>query len=707
MKQIIQNLKNGVTSLIDTPIPECSKNNLLIKSEVSLVSLGTEKMLKDFGKSSYLSKAKNQPDKVRQVLSKLKTDGFFETFNAVNNKLNQPINLGYSNVGKVIKIGSNVNGYKIGDRVVSNGHHAEYVSVNKNLVAKIPKNVTDEEASFTVVGSIALHGLRLIKPTFNETIVVIGLGLIGQLTCQLLKANGCNVIAFDYDQSKVNLAKSNGVKAINITSKINTVQYVMDKTNHIGSDGIIITASNKSNQIIKNCAEMCRKRGRIILVGVIGLNLNRDDFYKKEITFQVSCSYGPGRYDNNYEVKSMDYPIAYVRWTENRNFLSILNAISNKVIDVNKLITNKFELKDYEKIYSNINPKGNIANLITYNKSKDNSHRSILNIIDKSFDIKKPIFGIIGSGNFTNSVILPKIKKNNFQVKSIASSQGLNSTLMAKKFSINYSTTDYKKILNDNDISSLIITTNHGSHAKFVLEGLKKNKFIFVEKPLATKNKDLDKIIEFSNKSKGWVTVGFNRRFSPLSTLLKNKLSDSYLNINYTINSGYIPYDSWVHDEKEGGRIVGEICHFIDFCSFITGSTVKTLCASFLGNDVMKNSDNVSILVKYTNGSIASINYFSNGSKMYSKERIEVYQHDKTYIIDNWNKFIEFGVGLFGSKTKKISQNKGHENQFIKLIDHIENAKGPTISLESLINTSRATLAISDSLFNERWINVR
>ena len=391
MKQIIQNLKNGVTSLIDTPIPECSKNNLLIKSEVSLVSLGTEKMLKDFGKSSYLSKAKNQPDKVRQVLSKLKTDGFFETFNAVNNKLNQPINLGYSNVGKVIKIGSNVNGYKIGDRVVSNGHHAEYVSVNKNLVAKIPKNVTDEEASFTVVGSIALHGLRLIKPTFNETIVVIGLGLIGQLTCQLLKANGCNVIAFDYDQSKVNLAKSNGVKAINITSKINTVQYVMDKTNHIGSDGIIITASNKSNQIIKNCAEMCRKRGRIILVGVIGLNLNRDDFYKKEITFQVSCSYGPGRYDNNYEVKSMDYPIAYVRWTENRNFLSILNAISNKVIDVNKLITNKFELKDYEKIYSNINPKGNIANLITYNKSKDNSHRSILNIIDKSFDIKKPI----------------------------------------------------------------------------------------------------------------------------------------------------------------------------------------------------------------------------------------------------------------------------------------------------------------------------
>ena len=413
MKQIIQDLKKGDTILEEVPVPRVKAGAVLIKTTRSLVSLGTERMLLDFGKANLLQNAKQQPDKVKMVLEKMKSDGLRPTLEAIFNKLGQPLPLGYCNVGEVIAVGKGVIEFSIGDRVASNGNHAEYVCVPKNLVAKIPDNVSDEAATFTVIGSIGLQGIRLLNPTFGETIVVVGLGLIGLVTAELLLANGCNVIGFDYDEEKVKIAKDKGVLAFNPSKDLDQVKFIQSYTNGIGVDGVIITASNKSNEIISQSAKMCRKRGRVILIGVVGLNISRADFYEKEISFQVSCSYGPGRYDNEYEQNGKDYPIGFVRWTEKRNFEAILNAIEKGVLDVLPLITDRLKLSEYHKIYNDMGNSKSIAVVIEYpgNKVK----QSTIEINQKSFEGKKAVIGIIGAGNFTSSTLLPKLLMTNLQ----------------------------------------------------------------------------------------------------------------------------------------------------------------------------------------------------------------------------------------------------------------------------------------------------
>ena len=347
MKQIIQDMKSGRTVLEEVPVPQVKSGYVLVKTSCSLVSLGTERMLVEFGKANLIDKARQQPDKVKQVLDKIKTDGLQPTLEAVFNKLGQPLPLGYCNSGVVVAVGNGVTEFKVGDRVASNGQHAEYVCVPKNLVAKIPENVSDEEAAFTVIGSIGLQGIRLLNPQLGETVVVIGLGLIGLITAQLLKANGCKVIGVDFDEEKVELARTKGVIGINPAKGTNPVKYVLEETASHGADAVLITASAKTDEVIHQAAEMSRKRGRIVLVGVIGLDIRRDDFYKKELSFQVSCSYGPGRYDEDYENKGIDYPLPFVRWTEKRNFETVLQAISMGNIDVKSLITEEVDLKDY------------------------------------------------------------------------------------------------------------------------------------------------------------------------------------------------------------------------------------------------------------------------------------------------------------------------------------------------------------------------
>ena len=707
MKQIIQNLKNGQTILAEIPIPICKSNGLLIQTSKTLVSLGTEKMLVDFGKGSLIQKARQQPEKVKDVYRKVKTEGLLNTLSAVRNKLEQPIPLGYCNVGKVVEVGKDVTEFKVGDRVASNGPHAEFVSVPKNLVVKIPENVSDEEATFTVIGSIGLQGIRLAKPTFGETIVVVGLGLIGLISAQLLKANGCNVIGFDFDQNKVDLAKTFGIDAINPANSVKQVEYVLEKTLNVGCDAVIITASNKDNEIISQSANMCRKRGRIVLVGVIGLNIKRSDFYEKELSFQVSCSYGPGRYDSNYEDAGNDYPLPFVRWTEKRNFESVLNAISNKLINVNPLISEKIPINDFDKVYENIGNKRSIASILVYdiNKKYDNN-KNLKVSSDKNYTSGKPLLGIIGAGNFTSSMILPKLKRTGVDIKSIASSKGLSGTILANKYSIENSTTDFKNIIDDNEINLVLITTQHGSHSNFVCEALKKNKCVFVEKPLSTTWEGLNNILSELEKSKAWLTVGFNRRFAPLAQELKKRISPAPMNIIANMNAGYIPPESWVHDVKSGGgRIIGEACHFIDLCTFLTGSLVTDVCINSMGLNPKTNTDNASILLKYENGSNAVINYFSNGSKMYSKERIEVYQQNSTLILDNWQKLT--GYGVKGFKSKRSKQDKGHLNQFKSLLTAFEGSDGPPIPISEIFNTSKATLAAIDSLVDGKWISIK
>lgn len=706
MLQIIQNLSNGDTVLEEVPAPIVKHGQILIRTTRTLVSLGTERMLVEFGKSNLLQKSRQHPEKVKEVFNKIKTDGLRPTLKAVLNKIGHPIPLGYCNVGIVVQVGKGVHDFAIGDRVASNGPHSEYVCVPKNLAAKIPENVSDDEATFTVIGAIGLQGIRLANPTFGETIVVVGLGLIGLITAQLLKANGCRVIGFDFDSQKVDLARSLGIEAVNPGDGIDQVGYVKNATSSTGADAVIITASNKNNEIISQSAKMSRKRGRIILVGVVGLDISRADFYEKELTFQVSCSYGPGRYDEDYEQKGKDYPLPFVRWTEKRNFEAVLHTIASKSIDVQSLITERVKLDDYQKIYSDISSNKSIASIIEYPEKLDELNRSI-QIDSNQFTPGKGTVGIIGAGNFTSAMILPCLKKTSAKLKYISSAAGLTGTTLAKKYKISASTTDNSLILSDNDVDLVMITTRHNSHARLAVDALNAGKNVFVEKPLALSQEELDMVIDAYKSSGKTVTVGFNRRYAPLAIQMKKVLAsaDSPMNIVATINAGFIPDKIWVHDlEVGGGRIIGEACHFIDLISYLAGSKVKSICMNAMGIHPKENTDNASILLKYENGTNAVINYFANGSKAYSKERIEVFHQERTLVLDNWRSLKGYGFRNFSSSSS--SQDKGHQNQFNQLIDSIQKGGAQIIPMDDIINTTKASFAVIESLKKGAWIDI-
>ncbi|MEN9919100.1 MAG: hypothetical protein RL662_1536 [Bacteroidota bacterium] len=705
MKQIIQDLKSGQTILEEVPSPQVRPGCVLIETTRSLVSLGTERMLVEFGKANLVAKARQQPDKVKQVLDKIKTDGLMPTLEAVFNKLGLPLPLGYCNVGKVIAVGKGVTSFQLGDRVASNGNHAEVVCIAENLVAKIPDNVSDDEATFTVIGSIGLQGIRLLQPTLGETVVVIGLGLIGLVTAELLKANGCRVIGIDFDQQKVNIAKEKGILAFNPANDGDAVKYVLEQTAGIGADGIIITASAKGDEIIHQAADMARKRGRIVLVGVIGLNIRRDDFYKKEISFQVSCSYGPGRYDEEYENKGNDYPIAFVRWTEKRNFEAVLYSISTGALNVSSLISEIVDLDNYNQIYGDMKKQGVIASILKYPKHE--TLDSIIKIESSLFKCSKGIMGIIGAGNFTSATMLPALQKAKASIKYIASAQGLSAKVLAKKANAEFATSDYTKILEDPDVDLVLITTRHNSHAKMVIDCLQANKSVFIEKPLCLNDDELNQIIElYKEKKELNVTVGFNRRFSPFATKMKQLLGNSPMNIIATMNAGHIPADIWVHDMQiGGGRIIGEACHFIDLCSYLANSDVVSVCMNSLGTNPSENTDNATIILKYANGTNATINYFSNGSKAYSKERVEVYSQERTLVLDNW---IELkGYGFKGFSKLKSRQDKGHNTQFSLINEKLKNGGDSLISFESIVNTTKASFACIESLKEKKWVDLK
>jgi predicted dehydrogenase/threonine dehydrogenase-like Zn-dependent dehydrogenase len=704
LKQIIQSFKTGATILEEVPAPQVKRGQVLIQTTKSLVSLGTERMLVEFGKSNLISKARQQPDKVKQVLDKIKTEGLLPTLEAVFNKLGEPLPLGYCNVGKVIGVGEGVSEFKVGDRVASNGQHAEFVSVPKNLVAHIPDNISDEEASFTVIGSIGLQGIRLLAPTFGETIVVTGLGLIGLLTAQMLLANGCRVIGIDIDQSKLDLAKQWGVIPIN-PKQSGVVNEVSELTDGIGADGVIITASAKTDTIISQAAQMSRKRGRIVLVGVIGLNLSRAEFYEKELNFQVSCSYGPGRYDEDYEGRGIDYPLPFVRWTEKRNFEAILQAISSGNLKVKELITEQIPLEDYMKIYGEIGSSRSIASILTYPEQTQLAPAHTISVSKKSYEGSKGVIGVIGSGNFTKMTMLPALKDSGAAYKYIASQGGVSGTAMAQKHGFSHSTTNYKDILNDPDVDLVLITTRHNLHAPMVIDSLEAEKHVFVEKPLALKTQELNKIIKTHEKSGKSLTVGFNRRFSPHARKMKELVGNSAMNVIATMNAGNIPANVWVHDmQVGGGRIIGEACHFMDLITYLTGSKIKSVCMNAMGVNPEENTDNASILLQYENGSTGVINYFSNGSKAYSKERVEVYSQDRTLIMDNFR--VTKGYGFKGFSKLKTKLDKGHKAQFTELIAAVKKGGNSLIPMDEIVNTTQASFAAIESLKKSGWVDV-
>lgn len=704
MQQLIQSLKDGKTSLQDIPAPLVRKGHVVIRTTRSLVSLGTERMLVEFGKSSLIAKARQQPDKVKQVLEKIQSEGLVPTLEAVFNKLEQPLPLGYCNVGVVVEVGEGVQGIKIGDRVASNGPHAEIVCVPQNLVAVVPSEVSNEEAAFTVIGSIGLQGIRLCNPTLGETIVVVGLGLIGLITAELLVANGCRVIGIDLDDRKLALAQTKGIITLN-PRQDKVEEAVIQLTAGAGADGIIITASANGDEIITQAARMSRKRGRIVLVGVIGLNLSRADFYEKELTFQVSCSYGPGRYDENYEGRGIDYPLAFVRWTEKRNFETILETIRAGKLDVASLITEKVPFYEYNRIYDNISGSGAIASLLEYPESVDRSSK--VAVTTTGFSGDGAYVGIIGAGNFTKMTMLPALEKANAKISYIASASGVSGTSLAKKHKIAVSTTDYKDMLRDEKVKAVMITTRHNLHATQVIEALQAGKHVFVEKPLAINLDELNEIKSVYQGQSKSLTVGFNRRFSPHAVAIKKALGNDPgpLNIVATMNAGFIPESSWIHDmQVGGGRIIGEACHLIDLISFFTASKVKEVCMSAMGAKPGLSTDNATLLLKYENGTNATVHYFANGSKAYAKERVEIYSQNRTLILHNFIETTAFGVN--GFKRLKTSLDKGHKAQFGLFIDHLQSGGEALIPFDDILNTSEAAIMAVESLKEDRWMPV-
>ena len=712
MKQLTQNLKTGETQLEDVPAPLVRRGQVLIQTRRSLVSPGTERMLVEFGRASLIAKARQQPAKVRQVLDKIWSDGLLPTLNAVIHKLSQSLPLGYCNVGTVLAVGEGVTDLRTGDRVASNGPHAEVVCVPRNLVALIPDVVSDDEAAFTVVGAIGLQGVRLLNPTLDETIVVIGLGLIGLLTAELLRLNGCRVIGVDIDETKLDLARQRGIMVLNSTST-DPVTFVLSLTNGIGADGVVITASATNDNLVSQAARMSRKRGRIVLIGVVKMRLNRAEFYEKELQFQVSCAYGPGRYDDAYEQQGHDYPPAFVRWTENRNFQTILKLLASGQLAVKPLITQNVPFAEFNTIYGAIGQSRAIASLMHYPEAVGLNPVVVLR--EAHYNSGTGTVGVIGAGNFAGATLLPALKAAGANLKIIASAGGLNATLLAKKFGIAQSTTDYRQILEDPSIDLCVIATRHDSHARLTVDALRADKHVFVEKPLAIFANKLADVIDAQRTSGRTVMVGFNRRFSPLAQKMKTLLGGRQsgevpMNVVAIINAGPVPISSWVHDRTVGGgRIMSEACHFVDFITFLTGSRIVSVCMNAMGRHPTETSDSVSLLLRYENGATGVVNYFANGSKAYAKERVEVYSQGRTLVLDNFIKLTGYGFRGFSSLSGR--QDKGHAEQMKRLIRQMRDGRNaqsgePLISFADIVNTTQTMLAALDSLRENCWINV-
>lgn len=709
MKQILQDLGKGVTYLEQSPVPQVGARSLVISSAISLISAGTERMLVDFGRASLVQKALQQPEKVKMVLEKVQTDGLLTTVDAVHSKLGQPLPLGYCNVGVVSAVGGGVDGFKAGDRLVSNGPHAEVVKVGKNLCARIPDAVDDESAAFTVVASIGLQGIRLAAPTLGESFVVTGTGLIGLLTVQLLRAQGCRVLAIDFDEHKLALARQFGAETCNPGKGEDPVEAGMAFSRGQGVDGVIITASTPSSDPVTQAARMSRKRGRIVLVGVTGLELNRADFYEKELSFQVSCSYGPGRYDPAYEEKGQDYPLGFVRWTEQRNFEAVLDMMADGRLDVKPLITHRFAFDNAPDAYDVLTQDKNALGILLQYKpaSVDMSLRQVSLNADLRFDASKPVCGFIGAGNYASRMLIPAFKKAGAQFHTIVTAGGINGVIHGEKAGFGHASTDVAAMLANPEINTVAIVTRHNTHARFVQQALEAGKHVFVEKPLAITHDELAQVKESWQRAADagkarHVMVGFNRRFAPQVVRMKELLAavkepKAFI---MTMNAGAIPADHWTQDaEVGGGRIIGEACHFIDLMRHLAGSPVVSVQARRMGDapGVQITEDKATITLGFADGSFGTIHYLANGAASFPKERVEVFAAGRVLQLDNFRKLKGYGWPGFG-KMNLWRQDKGQEACSAAFLDAVANGKPSPIPAEEIFEVASVTIQAAQLL---------
>lgn len=694
MYQVLQSLKDGFVRREEIPTARVGTTSLLVRSRCSLLSAGTERMLLDFGKANWIEKARQQPDKVRLVLDKVRTDGLVATLESVRAKLDQPIPLGYSNAGIVVEVGEDVAGFKPGDRVVSAGPHAEMVTVPKNLCARIPDGVTDEEAAFTVVAAIALQGIRLAQPALGETVVVIGLGLIGLITVQLLRAQGCRVLGIDFDVRKLPIAESFGAETVNLSAGEDPIAAADRLSRGRGVDTVIITAATNSNEPAHQAALMCRKRGRIVLVGVSGLELSRDDFYKKELSFQVSCSYGPGRYDPDYEQAGHDYPYPYVRWTAQRNFEAVLDMMADGRLPLDQLITQRFAFDHALEAYKLLeSDEFYLGILLQYGGKTEEEllkRRIALRPRNGPTSLSMASVGFIGAGSYATKILIPAFQKTRACLVSIASNRGFSTAYAGRKFGFQEATTDVDALLANAAIDTIAIATPHDSHAELVCRALNAGKHVFVEKPLALTAEQLDRIeqVYYSLQERRMLMVGFNRRFAPHTVRMRELLKtiEGPKTFVYTVNAGSIPIDHWTQNPAVGGgRIVGEACHFVDLLRFLAGGPAKDL------QIVRQSSDTVTITIAYGNGSVGTIHYLASGHRTFPKERLEVFADGRVLVLDNFRRLT--GYGWPGFRSMKLwRQNKGATEMAAAFVNAIRAGDLVPIPFEELMEVSRATL---------------
>lgn len=703
-------MAKGGTTVTEAPAPQASRSHLLIQTSTSLISAGTERMLVGFGKASYLDKARQQPDKVKMVLEKVATDGLMTTIEAVQSKLAQPLPLGYCNVGVVAEVGANVEGFQVGDRVVSNGPHADVVKVPKNLCARIPEGVSDEAASFVVVASIGLQGMRLAQPTLGEAFVVTGAGLIGLLTVQLLRAQGCRVLAIDFDDSKLALARQFGAQTCNPGAGEDPVAAGMALSRGQGVDGVIITASTQSSDPVTQAARMSRKRGRIVLVGVTGLELNRADFYEKELSFQVSCSYGPGRYDPAYEEKGQDYPLGFVRWTEQRNFEAVLDMLESGQLDVQPLITHRFAFEDAPQAYAALTAdKAGLGILLQYRSpAAQRMVRSVTLKPGATFAAQKPVMGFIGAGNYASRMLIPAFKAAGAQFHTIVTAGGINGVIHGEKAGFAEASTDMAALLANAAINTVAIVTRHDTHARFVAQALQAGKHVFVEKPLAIDAEGLAEVRAAYDQAQAapggsgpQVMVGFNRRFSPQVQKMKALLAPVKEPKSFimTMNAGAIPPNHWTQDNAVGGgRIIGEACHFIDLMRFLAGSPIVSVQARRMGDapGVAITEDKAAITLGFEDGSFGTILYLANGAASFPKERVEVFAAGRVLQLDNFRKLKGFGWPGF-SKMNLWKQDKGQNACSAAFLQALEAGK-PAIAPEEIFEVARVTIEVASLL---------
>jgi len=715
MKQVLQSLKTGATALTEVPSPGVSPGSVAIRTSTSLVSAGTERMLVEFGRGGLLSKVRQQPDKVRQVLEKVRTDGLFATLEAVRSKLDQPLPLGYCNVGRVMALGAGVDGFEVGDRIVSNGKHAEVVVVPRNLCARIPDAVDDESAAFTVLAAIGLQGVRLAAPTLGEAVVVTGLGLIGLITVQLLRANGCRVLGIDLNPARLALARGFGAEVVDLSRGEDPLAAAEAFSRDRGVDAVLITATTASSEPVSQAAKMCRKRGRIVLVGVTGLELSRADFYEKELSFQVSCSYGPGRYDPHYEEKGHDYPLGFVRWTEQRNFEAALDLMASGALDMRPLVSHRFDIDDAAKAYDLLaSDEPSLGILIRYptgqgNEAPERLASRVVRLAHAQPAAQPvrptpaapagPALAVIGAGNYAGRVLIPGLCRAGATVRTVVSGSGVTAVHHGQRAGAEFAATDAQAAIDDAAVHAVVVATRHDSHARYVLAALRAGKHVFVEKPLCLTLGELTEIEAQLAASPGLLLmVGFNRRFAPQVRKTKALLAGvaEPKSLVMTVNAGAIPPDHWTQDrEVGGGRILGEACHFVDLLRHLAGAPIVRHSALALGRhpSLAVRSDKATLTLEFADGSVGTIHYLANGNKSFPKERLEVFCAGRVLQLDNFRRLRGWGWPGF-SRMNLWRQDKGQAACARAFVEAVRGGGGAPIAVEELLEVARVSVGL-------------